>query len=137
MPVIKPVITAVASAPVATGGAITTTVTPAVTRYFAAVTDAMIGADDTTMPAASFIDDSGAALTAFPALAATDYINLYINGMLQQSSLFTLSTTDLVLDATDVPVGVPVLIEIGSFAGTSSTITTQPTISAPTITIIS
>lgn len=97
----------------------------------------MIGADATTMPAGSFIDDSGALITEFPALAATDYVNVYINGMLQQASLFTLSTTDLVLDAIDVPVGVPVLIEIGSFAGTSSTITAQPTISAPTITIIS
>lgn len=33
MPIIKPVYTAVATAPVATGGAVTTTVTPAVTRF--------------------------------------------------------------------------------------------------------
>ena len=66
MPVIKPIITAVASVPVATGGTITTTVTPTVTRYFALIDEAMIGADSTTMPATSFIDDAEAPVTAFP-----------------------------------------------------------------------
>ncbi|CAM3534399.1 MULTISPECIES: DUF4183 domain-containing protein [Paenibacillus] len=136
MPVIKPVITAIATPPVATGGVVTTTVTPVVSRYFAVVTAAMIGAAATTMPATSFVDDAGAAITAFPALTGTEYVNVYINGMLQQSSLFTLSTADLVLDATDVPEGIPVLLEIASFTNTASAITTQPTISAPTITII-
>ena len=96
MPVIKPIITAVASVPVATGGTITTTVTPTVTRYFALIDEAMIGA-----------------------------------------ALSTLTTASLVLDTTDVPAGIPVLLEIASFTNTASAITTQPTISAPVITIIS
>ncbi|KOP67864.1 hypothetical protein AMS62_23375 [Bacillus sp. FJAT-18019] len=137
MPVIKPIITAVASVPVATGGTITTTVTPAVTRYFALVTEAMIGADSITMPATSFIDDAEAAVTAFPALTGAEYFNVYINGMLQQLALSTLTTASLVLDTTDVLAGTPVLLEIASFTNTASAITTQPTISAPVITIIS
>ncbi|MGE7822707.1 DUF4183 domain-containing protein [Paenibacillus sp. NPDC093718] len=137
MPVIKPIIIAVATPPVATGGTITTTVTPTVTRYFALITEAMIGADSITMPATSFVDDAEAAVTAFPALTGTEYFNVYINGMLQQLALSTLTTASLVLDTTDVPAGIPVLLEIASFTNTTSAITTQPTISAPVITIIS
>lgn len=137
MPVIKPVITAVASNPVATGGVISTEVTPAVTRYFSVVTEDMIGATTITMPAASFVDDAEVAITAFPVLAATDFYNAYINGMLQQSSISTLTPAELVINSIDVPVGIPILLEISSFAGATSVMTTQPTISAPTITIIS
>ncbi|MNI75333.1 hypothetical protein D3C73_1314740 [compost metagenome] len=96
----------------------------------------MIGATDTTIAAASFTDDADAAITALPALAASDYFNVYINGVLQQASLSTLSTASLVLDTVDLIEGVPVQLEIGSFTGVTSDITTQPVISAPTITII-
>ncbi|MCH1643096.1 DUF4183 domain-containing protein [Paenibacillus timonensis] len=136
MPVIKPVITAVASAPVSSGGAITTTVTPTVTRYFATLTAGMIGATDTTIPAASFVDDADAAITDLPALTGSDYFNVYINGVIQQASLSTLSTASLVLDTVDLTAGIPIQLEVGNFGGVASTITTQPTISAPTITII-
>lgn len=136
MPVVKPVFTAVSTAPVASGGAVTTTISPAVTRFFTTITAGMIGATDTTIPAASFVDDTNAAITAIPALTASDYFNVYINGVIQQESLSTLSTASLVLDTVDVAAGVPVQLEIGSFGGVSSTITTPPTISAPTITII-
>ena len=47
MPVIKPII-AIATVPVATGGTITTTVTPAVTRYFALIAEGMI--EQTRLP---------------------------------------------------------------------------------------
>ncbi|MBW7474758.1 DUF4183 domain-containing protein [Paenibacillus oenotherae] len=136
MPVIKPVYTAISTAPVATGGVVTTTVNPVVSRFFATITAGMIGATDTTIPAASFIDDAEDPVTTLPALTADDYANVYVNGVLQQSSLSTITTTELVLGATDISVGVPVLLEIASFTNTSSNITTQPTISAPTITII-
>lgn len=136
MPVIKPVFTAVATAPVASGGAITTTVTPVTSRFFATITADMIAGGVTTIAAASFVDDADAAVVALPALAGTDYFFVYINGVLQQQSLSTLTTASLVLATVDVVVGVPVTLEISSFAGTTSTITTQPTISAPTITII-
>lgn len=137
MPVIKPVFTAVASIPVATGGVISTAVTPAVTRYFSVVTEDMIGATTITMPATSFLDDVEAAITAFPVLAISEYYNVYINGMLQQGSISSLSTDELVLNTVDIIAGVPILLEIASFAGATSVMTTQPTISAPTITIIS
>ncbi|MDU4695530.1 MULTISPECIES: DUF4183 domain-containing protein [Paenibacillus] len=136
MPVIKPVFTAVASAPVSSGGAVTTTVTPAVTRYFATLTADMIGGTETTIPAASFVDDADAAITDLPELTGSDYFNVYINGVIQQASLSTLTTASLVLSTVELIAGIPVQLEVGSFGGVASTITTQPTISAPTITII-
>ncbi|MBP1990013.1 DUF4183 domain-containing protein [Paenibacillus eucommiae] len=136
MPVIKPVFTATASAPIASGGVISTSVNPVVSRYFAAITAGMIGATDTTIPAASFIDDDDAPVVALPAITAEDYFNVYINGVLQQSALSTLTTADLVLAAIDIAEGVPVLLEIANFGNSTSTMTTPPTISAPTITII-
>lgn len=135
MPVIKPVYTAISTAPVATGGAITTTVNPTVSRYFATITAGMI-TTNTTIPAASFTDDDDAPIVALPAITADDYYNVYINGVLQQSALSTLTTASLVLDTTVVSVGVPILLEVASFGNITSTMTTQPTISTPTITII-
>ncbi|MGP0583915.1 DUF4183 domain-containing protein [Paenibacillus timonensis] len=136
MPVIKPYFTAVATAPVASGGTVTTTVTPTITRYFATVDAGMIGATETTILAANFVDDIDAPLTNLPTLTGSDYFNVYINGTIQQASLSTLSTASLVLDTVDLAVGSTIQLEVGDFGGVASTITTQPTISAPTITII-
>lgn len=136
MPVVKAVFTATASAPVATGGTITTTINPVTTRFFATITAGMIGATETTIPAASFTDDDDAPITELPTIAATnDYFNVYINGVLQQNSLSTLTTASLVIAATDLLIGTPVTIEVASFAGAASDLTTPPTISAPDITI--
>lgn len=135
MPVIKPVFTATSSAPVATGGTITTSVNPVVSNFFAVVTAAMIGATDTTIPAASFTDDADAPVVALPAITASDTVSIYVNGVLQQSSLSTLTTASLVLDTTDLLEGTPVSIEVASFANATSDMTVPPTISAPTITI--
>jgi hypothetical protein len=96
----------------------------------------MIGATETTIPADSFVDDADAPITDLPELTTTDYLNVYINGVLQQASLSTLTTASLVLDTVDLTPGIPVMIEVGSFSNVVSTITTPPTISAPTITII-
>lgn len=139
MAVIKPVFTATASAPVASGGAVTTTLNPDTTRYFATLTAGMLGATNTTIPAGSFVNDSDTAITALPALTANDYFNVYINGVLQQQSLSTLATDSLVLGATtpDLSAGTPIQLEIVSFANVSSTLSTPPDISAPVITITS
>ncbi|MDG0809337.1 DUF4183 domain-containing protein [Cohnella rhizosphaerae] len=136
MPVIKPVIVAIASNPVATGGVISTTVSPTVDRYYAAVTAAMIVGGVTTIPADSFLDDADAPVTTLPDPPANGYYNVYVNGTLQQGGLSTLTTASLVLATGDLTEGTPVLLEVSSFDG-ASTMTTQPTISAPTITVIS
>ncbi|MBU5673424.1 DUF4183 domain-containing protein [Paenibacillus brevis] len=136
MPVIKPYFTAVSSAPVATGGTVTTVITPDSARFLAIIDAGMIGATDTTIAAASFVDDADAPVTALPDLGTSDYFNVYINGTIQQASLSTLTTASLVLDTTDLIAGVPVVLEVVSLAGVTSDMTTPPDISAPTITII-
>ncbi|WMT38930.1 DUF4183 domain-containing protein [Paenibacillus sp. D2_2] len=138
MGVIKPVFTATATAPFASGGEVTTTLNPDTTRYFAALTAAMLGATNTTIPAGSFVDDSDSPIIALPALTANDYFNVYINGVLQQLSLSTLTTDSLVLNATtpDLSEGTPIQLEIVSFSNVTSTLSTPPDISAPIITII-
>ncbi|MET3207427.1 UNVERIFIED_CONTAM: hypothetical protein ABIC26_000361 [Paenibacillus sp. PvR008] len=135
MPVIKPVYTAVATAPVASGGVVTTTVSPAVTNFFSAVTAGDIAGGVTTLLAASFVDDADAPVVALPVLSAGDYFNVFVNGVLQQATLSTLTPASLVLATTDIAVGVPVTLAVASFDNTVSSITTQPAISAPTITI--
>jgi len=132
---IKIFITAVASTPVATGGTVETTVSPDVTRYVAVIDAGMIGATDTTIPAASFVDDAGNAITDLPDPPTNGYYNVYANGMLQEAGLSVLTTTDLTLATIDVPEGAPVVLEVADFGSTTSTITVEPTISAPTITV--
>lgn len=136
MPVIKPFFAAISTAPVATGGTVTTVITPASTRYLAVIDAGMIGATDTTIPAASFVDDADAPVTTLPDLTTSEYINVYINGVIQQAALSTLTTASLVLGTIDLVAGIPVVLEVISLAGVTSDMTTPPTISAPTITII-
>ncbi|OCT16606.1 hypothetical protein A8709_07975 [Paenibacillus pectinilyticus] len=131
---IKLFISASSSAPTATGGTVTTTVDPNVTRFNAVLTGGMI-TTDTTIPAASFFDDNGDPVVALPAVPTDGYINVYVNGVLQEGGLSTLTTTSLVLDTTLAVAGTPVVLEVADFSSTSSTITVEPTISAPTITI--
>lgn len=131
---IKLFVSASSSAPTATGGTVTTTVDPDVTRYVAILTGGMI-TTDTTIPAASFLDDNGVAVVALPDVPTSGYINVYVNGVLQEAGLSTLTTASLVLDTTAAVAGTPVVLEVADFSTTSSTITVEPTISAPTITI--
>lgn len=131
---IKLYVVATASAPVATGGAVTTEVNPAVTRYAAVLTGGMI-TTDTTIPAASFSDDNGDAITDLPSPPTDGYYNVYVNGVLQEGGLSTLTTASLVLATTQTVAGTPVVLEVADFSSVTSTITTEPTISAPTITV--
>ncbi|THF77278.1 DUF4183 domain-containing protein [Cohnella fermenti] len=133
---IKLFITATASAPTATGGEIETTVSPNVTRFNATIAGGMIAGGNTTIPAASFLDDDGGTVTDLPAQPTDGYINVYVNGVLQEGGLSTLSTTQLVLSTVDIEEGTPVVLQVSDYSSTTSTITVEPTISAPTITIV-
>lgn len=133
---IKLFVTATASAPTATGTEVETTVDPAVTRYIATITAGMIAGGNTTIPAASFVDDDGDAVTVLPAPPTDGYFNVYVNGMLQEGGLSTLTTASLVLATDEAVEDTPVVLEVSDFSATTSTVTVQPIISAPTITVI-
>lgn len=131
---IKLFVAATATAPVATGGTITTTVSPIVTRFFATIDAGMITAT-TVIPAASFVNDNGDPITDLPAPPTDGFYNVYVNAVLQEENLSTLTTTSLTLATTAAPAGVPVILEVNDFSNTASTITVEPTITAPDITI--
>lgn len=126
---------ALANAPVASGGVVTTTVDPEVTRYNAVLTVGMIGGTETTILAEDFLDDNGDPVVAnsLPAVPTDGYINVYVNGVLQQEGLSTLTTASLVLDTILAVAGTPVILEVADFSNTTSAITTPQTISAPAI----
>ncbi|NQX62352.1 DUF4183 domain-containing protein [Paenibacillus qinlingensis] len=126
---------ALATPPTASGGVVTTTVDPEVTRYNAVLTVGMIGGTVTTIPAEDFLDDNGDPVDAnsLPAVPTDGYINVYVNGVLQQEGLSTLTTASLVLGTILAVVGTPVVLEVADFSNTSSAITTPQTISAPAI----
>lgn len=110
----------------AIGGTATTTtdtdVTPTASRYVATVTAGDVAGGTTTIPAASFSDDSGTVLTTLPTISANEYYNVYINGVLQQEGLSTLTSTNLTISA-EVLVGVPIVLEIIDTIATSTSTT--------------
>ncbi|WP_420743554.1 DUF4183 domain-containing protein [Priestia aryabhattai] len=131
MPIIKPVFTATSTV---TGGitvATATSVTPAPARFTVSVTAPMVAGGITSIPAANFIDDTGAAITDLPAVTANSYANIYINGVIQPTSVYTLSTTALNIDD-EVTVGAPVIVEFVTHTA-SSTSTPTSTLGVTTI----
>ncbi|MBW0933389.1 DUF4183 domain-containing protein [Bacillus sp. ALD] len=92
----------------------------------------MVAGGITSIPAGSFIDDTGAAITTLPAVTANSYTNVYINGVIQPTSVYTLSTTALNIDD-EVTVGAPVIVEFVTHTATS---TSTPTSTLGVTTII-
>jgi Domain of unknown function (DUF4183) len=120
------------------GGTITTTTTtnvaPVTHRYVAHVTLGMITGGVTTIPATSFVDDTGTALSSggLPTINANSYYTVDINGVLQQSGLSTLTTNDLVINSA-ILVGAPVILEVVDFSGTTSTSTSTNGVTVSTV----
>ncbi|MCA4158355.1 DUF4183 domain-containing protein [Priestia megaterium] len=132
MPIIKPVYTATSTVTGDVTVATTTSLTPAPARFTVFVTAPMVAGGITSIPAASFIDDTGAAITTLPAVTANSYANVYINGVIQPTSVYTLSITALNIDD-EVSVGAPVIVEFVTHTATS---TSTPTSTLGVTTII-
>ncbi|HHV96348.1 MAG TPA: DUF4183 domain-containing protein [Clostridiaceae bacterium] len=84
-----------------------------------------------TIPANAFTDDAGDAVTAV-ATTVTDngYYLLFINGVLQQSNLFTVSANGsqvVISQASTVIASSPITLVVNNFAPTSSSTTTVET----------
>jgi len=124
MPIIKPVYTATSTVTGDVTVATTTSLTPAPARFTVFVTAPMVAGGITSIPAASFIDDTGAAITTLPAVTANSYANVYINGVIQPTSVYTLSTTALNIDD-EVSVGAPVIVEFVTHTATSTSTPTS------------
>lgn len=104
-------------------------VTPTVEKYFYDFVATDRVGDTITIPATSFTNDAGTAVTTLTT-AVTDngYYLLFINGVLQQTSLYTVTSANVVItDATTVPVDAPITLVVTNFvpeADSTTTITT-------------
>lgn len=67
-----------------------TSITPTDTRFFYVTTDKILAGNTLTIDAASFLDDTGAAVVTLPVLATDNsYFNVYVNGVLQMEGICT------------------------------------------------
>ncbi|ASS75833.1 hypothetical protein CIG75_13110 [Tumebacillus algifaecis] len=63
-------------------------------KYYAPASAGTVAGADLTINATDFVNDSGAAVTAFPSYAS---FTLFINGMPQQNGIATVTTTSVVI----------------------------------------
>jgi len=101
---------------------------PTSSRYFYITTSTTAGGATLDIDAASFLDDTGTAVTSLPTLPTNNsYFNVFINGVLQMNgiSTYTPGATGIGSLEIAVPVGgsiltgTPIVLEIVSFAPTS------------------
>lgn len=115
--------------------AVTTTTTdtnPEVVKYFYKLREDERSGGTITIPSTQFMDDSGNAVTGNLTTVATDngYYLLFVNGVLQQSGLYTVSTDGsqvVIPQASTVPVDAPIILVVNNFAPTSTSTTTVTT----------
>ncbi|QQZ11395.1 DUF4183 domain-containing protein [Heyndrickxia vini] len=102
-----------------------TAVTPIVSRYFASVVIGNILGGVTTVPATSFKNDQGVNLPpgGLPVPGADTFYNVFVNGILQQGGLVTLTANNLTI-RTALTIGVSVNIEVVNITASSTTNTT-------------
>lgn len=107
-------------------------VSPEITNYFYLLNEDERTAGVLTIPATKFIDDAGDIMTANLTTATTDngYYLLFINGVLQQSSLYSVNADGsqvTVNDAETIPVGAPITLIVTNFVPTADSDTTITT----------
>lgn len=111
----------------------TTTAVPTVTRLFRKMIALAIGPSTITVDAADFLKDDGTNATSLPTLDANNsYFQVYINGLLQMQGLstYTPGATGVGKLSITVPagqtvaLGTVIVLEIVSFAPTSTTTVT-------------
>ncbi len=107
-------------------------ITPEIEKYFYLLNEDDRTDDVLTIPATKFTDDTGNVMTGNLTTAATanGYYLLFINGVLQQSSLYVVSSDGsqvTVNDAESIPVGAPITLIVTNFASTSDSDTTVTT----------
>ena len=108
----------------------TTDTNPEVEKYFYNLEEVDRDSGIITIPYNKFFDDVGNSLTTNLTTVASNngYYLLFVNGVLQQSSLFTVSSEGSTLEITNassVPVSAPITLIVNNFAPTSDTIITS------------
>ena len=111
----------------------TTTARPDISRYFYQLEAADRSTTNWTLtaPSSKFYDDAGDSMSASPfttIVASNGYYLLIVNGVVQQSGLYTVNTNNIVLtQASSLPVSAPITLVVNNFAPISSSTTTVTT----------
>lgn len=109
-----------------------TTTNPEVEKYFYTLNEDERAGGTVTIPYTEFFDDEGNSMTTNLTTVSTDngYYLLFVNGVLQQSNLFTVSAGGsqvIVSEASTVPVSAPITLVVNNFAPISTSTTTVTT----------
>lgn len=82
------------------------------TKFFNVLAATLDVVDGTTVDATDFLDDTGAAATAFP-VVTNGYYNFYINGVLQEGDSYTVSATELKFNTVTgtIQAGTPLVVQ--------------------------
>lgn len=91
---------------------------PTVNRYFYIVTSDIDLTNGATLPANLFFNDNGNPITEFSIFNPNGYVNLYINGVMQEGGIYTITTTSLTLNPYNSTIyrGTPIIIESLGFS---------------------
>jgi len=109
----------------------TTTVTtkPDVKRYFYILNQDHITDDVLTIPANAFVDDAGDTVDEITEITPDNgYYMLFINGVLQQTSLYTVSSDEVVVQQADeIEADAPIILVVTNFSSEAESETTVNT----------
>ena len=109
----------------------TVTLQPNILRYFYELNPDDVDPDtgELTIPATSFVDDTDAPVTDITLVNPDNgYYLLFVNGVLQQDDLFTVDTTEVVVqDAADIPEGTTIVLVVNNFLPEAENTTTVGT----------
>ncbi|NLN14030.1 MAG: DUF4183 domain-containing protein [Tissierellia bacterium] len=109
----------------------TVTLQPNILRYFYELNPDDVDPDtgELTIPANSFVDDTDAPVTDITLVNPDNgYYLLFVNGVLQQDDLFTVDTTEVVVqDAADIPEGTTIVLVVNNFLPEAENTTTVGT----------
>ncbi|ATP39946.1 hypothetical protein CSE16_07715 [Solibacillus sp. R5-41] len=89
------------------------TIIPTINRYFYIAPQNISLTNGVTLPANLFSDDNGNSVTAFKIFNPNGYVNLYINAMMQEGSIYTVTPTSLILPPNNATIfaRTPIIIE--------------------------
>jgi len=102
---------------------------PDVKRYFYTFDPQHLDQGTLTIPANAFVDDQGDPVSSITLVTQNNgYYSLFINGVLQQESLYTVSANDVVVtDASTIQNDTPIILVVTNFAPEADSTTTLTT----------
>ncbi|MEA0565349.1 MULTISPECIES: DUF4183 domain-containing protein [Lysinibacillus] len=86
---------------------------PTIHRYFYIVTADLDLTNGATLPATLFWNDNADPITEFTIFSPNGYINLYINAVMQEGGIYTVTPASLTIDPYNATLyrGTPIIIE--------------------------